>query len=169
MKLTANLTGLLDLNQSDINDLEDRARTIVLTKLDDLSNETVNQIKSDIKLIKSKGRTYRSRRPGGGKHIASRGGFPPNEDTGNLSKNIKKQIGSFGLIISSEAKSNRGFPYAVALETGTVKMEPRPYFFKAIDRFIVGLQARRRKDDIKIAIKNALASAKRKRQILMAG
>ena len=167
MKLTANITGLLDLKSSDIQALEDRARTIVLTKLDDLAREPVNQMKSDIKLIKSKGQVYSSKR--GGKHIASQPGFPPNEDTGNLSANIKKQVGSFGLIISSEAKSQRGFPYSVALETGTKNMEPRPYFFKAIDRFIKGLRARRRQRDIKLAIRNALISQRRKRKILLAG
>lgn len=168
MKLTANLTGLLDLSPRTISSLRDRSRAIVLARIGDLSKEAVKKIKSDIKLVQSKGWPYKSRRPQGGTHIASKPFFPPNEDTGNLRKNIFTRTLPHTVVISSEAVSKKNFPYSVALETGTKFMDPRPYFFKNILEWVEDMDAAQtRLDAIKIAVKNDLASQRRiKRELL---
>lgn len=61
-------------------------------------------------------------------HIPSRPGEPPSNDSGVLASNIEvTQPEIDEVVISSNA------PYAVALETGTSRMEARPYFRPARD------------------------------------
>lgn len=167
MKLTADIIGLLDLSPSQISKLRDRSRAIVLKRVGDLSEELVKMIHNDIKLVLSRGRTYYSNRKEGGKHIASAPGFPPNEDTGNLRRNVKQKMLPNGIIISSEARSKKGHPYAVDLETGTSHIEARPYFFTNVSEWEKKMQTATRKEHILLAVKNDLESQKRIKKELL--
>ena len=64
-----------------------------------------------------------------GKHVPSKPGDPPNDDTGLLADNIETvQPAPLRVEVSSNA------PYAAALEFGTSKMAERPYMRPAAAR-----------------------------------
>lgn len=62
-------------------------------------------------------------------HVPSKPGEPPNQDTGVLANNIETVLVE---PLKVEVSSNA--PYAVELEFGTSKMEPRPYMRPAVAR-----------------------------------
>ena len=73
-------------------------------------------------------------------HIASVGGFPPNEDTGKLRQGTihypKARKTGRSLVestISSDARrAGASVNYAIYLEDGTVRMKARPFFYSTI-------------------------------------
>lgn len=78
--------------------------------------------------------TYRGR-----KYRASAPGEPPAKRSGRLSKGFVSKARTFELVIGNTA-FEKGFPYPLALETGTSKMDPRPYFEKTIKSLHYRLQ-----------------------------
>lgn len=65
----------------------------------------------------------------GAGHVPSLPGFPPNEDTGTLSRSIRtERTGPL------KAESSANAPYAAALEFGTSKMAERPYMRPAAQK-----------------------------------
>jgi HK97 gp10 family phage protein len=74
-----------------------------------------------------KGRIYKR---GKKKHISSSPGNPPAIDRGELVRSITFDVGEMEVEIGAEA----GAPYASFLETGTKKMEARPFLDPAVEK-----------------------------------
>ena len=81
MKMTLEVSGVLELKPSDINKLQEFNRKKILGLLAKETGVVVRAIKDEIKLNRKGGRRY-------GKHQASPAGVPPNELTGNLRRGI---------------------------------------------------------------------------------
>lgn len=64
------------------------------------------------------------------RHFASRPGEPPAVDTGSLKKSIHNEVVRRGDEVIGLVGSK--LPYALPLETGTSKMEPRPFLRPAL-------------------------------------
>lgn len=85
--------------------------------------------KRAVELITSPPKTGRIYRRRGVVHQASAGGEAPASDTGRLVNSRRVEI------IESEIRGRLTFStaYALPLEKGTVKMEPRPYAVRALN------------------------------------
>lgn len=166
MELKVDIISSLDLSPATIKAMDKDVRDLILGEIEKDSNLAAEDIKGKLFPHQSKGRKYKSRKPEGGVHYASVAGFPPNEDTGTLGKNVKVTRTPLDIAITSSAKNYKGSPYAVYLETGTKKMQPRPYFFQTIaDRLRIifkttgeGIMEKGRALQLQFAIKNHLAS-----------
>lgn len=80
-----------------------------------------------------------------GRHVPSRPGEPPKNDTGVLHNNIEvTEPAPLVVEVRSEA------PYSEALETGTSKMAARPFMGPSIDA---------KRDEVVSIINNAMAQA----------
>jgi hypothetical protein len=104
----------------------------IMRVLNDIGTEIKRELEDVTSVSNRSGRTYYYR---GVKYQASAPGEPPAKRSGRLNE-------SFGLItnikqmtIYNSAKSDKGFPYPLALDTGTSRMAPRPYFLKTIESF----------------------------------
>lgn len=84
------------------------------------------------------GRIYPSRGRKGAKHQASAPGQPPAADTGELHGSITTVENSRPEVIRFETGANG--PYAIPLEEGTSKMEPRPYMGPSYDENVAAIR-----------------------------
>jgi len=88
---------------------------------------------------KSTGRNVKRHRSGGTSydHVAAGAGNAPNTDTGALVKSIQTEVKSDGVYVGTSLE------YGAYLETGTSKMDERPWLSPALDakkQAIVNLQ-----------------------------
>lgn len=84
----------------------------------------------------------------GKRHVPSRPGEPPNEDTGHLRRNITvTQIGPLHVRVSSNAH------YSAFLEFGTSRMAARPF---------MGPAARAKRKEVVALVKRAISAATRR-------
>lgn len=189
MQLDIREVNTFKLKAGDISRLE----LSVKRKLEKRMNQEVDVIKKKLgKVIttkQSKGRAYRSRKGGaystssspegypqagvvsdrgktGNIHYASKPGFPPNEDTGDLrrgiwsrSKVLPHQILSiFGIM----AIGKDGADYASKLEFGHGKVAPRPFFRKTVLKAIKSKRYAKAFRQIHYLIRNEIKSKSQK-------
>lgn len=93
--------------------------------------------------LKSRGGRLYIRR-GGRAHRASAPGDWPARDTGRLLGTLKARVTLQQVEIGTSATSDRGFPYSLALRTGTRKMARRKMSDDALKEALPITRARRR-------------------------
>lgn len=99
-----------------------------------LSNHGREVKKELVKVVSTGARTGRIYLYKGTPYRASAPGEPPAKRSGALSKGFAFKTRAYELRIGNTVFSEDGFPYPLALVTGTVKMSPRPYFVSTIER-----------------------------------
>ena len=106
-----------------------------------LSNHGREVKKELVKVVSTGARTGRIYMYKGTPYRASAPGEPPAKRSGDLSRGFAYKTRPNELRIGNTVFSEKGFPYPLALVTGTVKMSPRPYFITTIERLHGRLQA----------------------------
>ncbi len=114
-----------------INEIEDRTRRGIRQGFFRLGNDLVRTLSQQALRKNKRGRTYirRDRIGRRRRHVASAPGQTPANSTGTYRKNAGYQLrGSQQL----EFGIREGAPYAIFLEEGTKKMDPRPGLGNAV-------------------------------------
>lgn len=166
MDVSLDIISSLNLSHSEIDRMDDKARDVVLSYLENYGTKAAVKIKNNIFISQTKGGGVWSARGDKTVHYTSLPFAPPNEDTGNLRRNVKLTRTPFDLVLSSEAKNKRNKGYSSWLEEGTKKMKPRPFFLEPIKDIIglimrtsgEGVLKRGRIVQLQYAIKNHLES-----------
>ena len=142
MKFSVERAGVFVPIGSDIKNIDNEILNKLVRHINIGSKQLVLHIKDMIRKRQSLGRRYS--RGGGKYHIASLPGYPPNDDTGKLRKGtyykpaVKNTTQSVieSYIETNPMRAGAIDNYAVYLESGTKRMEKRPFFYTGIDKRI---------------------------------
>ncbi len=117
-------------SRSELNKISKQGSKRIFNKIVEESSGIKKEIQNVIKTRQSIGRPYPSRKPTGGIHFASRPGYPPNEDTGDLRRSVKSRSNMAKYFVEISAEKL----YAHPLEFGHENVAKRPYFYSTIKK-----------------------------------
>ena len=160
MKMEMDILQTFKTDSAQLDKITDFAAQRILTRVNQKTMQTKRMIQGVIKEKQSSGRTYISRRSTPGNiiyHVASRPGFPPNEDTGHLRQGVSSRLNRQNKSITISVKpKNEPYDYAPALEYGTKKMAPRPFFLSTIKKHIKSADYQKAIKQVMYSIANEL-------------